>query len=247
MLLKKIKFLLGGINKFTQLELSERNTFTELERIARKESAEFIYNNLKQSILFDNEYAYWSYLISRIPHTGLMLEFGVYHGDSINHIAKQLSENKDDRTIYGFDSFEGFSEDWGGTELGKGAMSLHGNLPEVLSNVSLIKGWAEETYLPFLNKTQNDEKTIAYLHLDMDVYTPTKFVLENSIKYLQPGTIIDFDDFLGFPGWKYGEFKAFQETLVHQVKYEHIAYCENPWIKKPHNGRIKSAIVITDV
>ena len=182
MLLKKIRQLLGGINKYTQLELSERSTFTELERIARKESAEYMYNNLEQSILFDNAYAYWSYLISRIPQTGLLLEFGVYHGNSINHIAKQLLENKDDRTIYGFDSFEGLSEDFGGTGIRKGEMSLHGNLPEVLSNVRLIKGWAEETFLPFLDKTENGKKTIAYLHLDMDVYTPTKFVLENSIK-----------------------------------------------------------------
>jgi hypothetical protein len=246
MMIKKLRQVFGGINKFTHLELSERTTFTELEKLARRESAEYIYNNLRKAILFENAYDYWSHLISKVLHTGLLMEFGVYYGNSINHIARQLSENNDKRIIYGFDSFEGLSENFGGTGLGERAMSLNGKMPDVLSNVHLIKGWVEDTFVPFLDKIESDEKSIAYMHLDMDVYTATKWVLENSIEFLRPGTIIDFDDLLGFPGWKEGEYKALKETLDHQVKYEHIAYCELDYLKKPYKGIVKSAIVITD-
>jgi macrocin-O-methyltransferase TylF-like protien len=39
---------------------------------------------------------------------GLVCEFGVWRGDSLRRLAALFSE----RTIYGFDSFEGLPEDW---------------------------------------------------------------------------------------------------------------------------------------
>jgi hypothetical protein len=43
-----------------------------------------------------------------VPSTGLILEFGVFSGNSINIIADKFPL----RTIYGFDSFEGLPEEW---------------------------------------------------------------------------------------------------------------------------------------
>lgn len=40
----------------------------------------------------------------------IFLEFGVHNGSSINFFAKHYQ-----KTIYGFDSFDGLPESWGGT------------------------------------------------------------------------------------------------------------------------------------
>ena len=244
---KSFRKIVRNIDQFTIMELNKNHTYSELKKIARKESAEYIYSHLSIAILFNSDESYWSYLMTNKPKDGLLLEFGVYLGRSINYMAEQLKKDKDPRTFYGFDSFEGLSEDWGGTSLTRGTFSTSGELPEVLPNVKLIKGWVNDTLLPFLDKIDETDRIISYLHLDMDVYSPTKYVLNNIIPYLKVGSIIDFDDLIGFPGWKQGEFKAMQETLDNICKYEHIAYCELNHLKEPYQGIMKSAIKITDI
>jgi hypothetical protein len=64
------------------------------------------------------------------------LEFGVYRGTSINFFASRLNG-----VLYGFDSFEGLNESMPGTNAIKGTFNLGGDMPTVLSNVKLIKGW----------------------------------------------------------------------------------------------------------
>ena len=78
----------------------------------------------------------------------LWLEFGVASGNTINYISKFTNN-----TVYGFDSFEGLPEKWrDGIE--KGFFSRNGILPQVNSNVKLIKGWFNETLVDFI-KIQN--------------------------------------------------------------------------------------------
>ena len=48
------------------------------------------------------------YSISKTKANGLFLEFGVSAGRTVNYIASLVP----DKTIYGFDSFEGLPEDW---------------------------------------------------------------------------------------------------------------------------------------
>ena len=77
---------------------------------------------------------------ANVQLNGLLIEFGVWKGRSINYFAKRVSE-----TIYGFDSFEGLKEDWSGWGFAKGAFDLGGKLPKVENNVILIKGWFDKT------------------------------------------------------------------------------------------------------
>jgi hypothetical protein len=87
------------------------------------------------------------------PNT-LWLEFGVASGRTINYISKFTTDK-----VYGFDSFEGLPEKWrDGFE--KGAFNRNGDLPEVNHNVELIKGWFNETLLPFI-QAQN-KKSFLY-------------------------------------------------------------------------------------
>ena len=101
----------------------------------------------------------------------LFLEFGVFQGKSINFFAKKIGAKK----IYGFDSFVGLNEDWEGTEYPKGYFDLKGNLPKVEKNVILIKGRVQDTLREFI-KEKNIK--ISFIHIDLDTYESTKFVLE---------------------------------------------------------------------
>ena len=44
----------------------------------------------------------------------------------------------------------------------------------------------------------NNDKKIAFIHLDLDTYNSTSFVLKKIKNFLQPGSIILFDEFYGF-------------------------------------------------
>ena len=79
------------------------------------------------------------------------------------------------------------------------------------SNVKLIEGWVEDTFEKFLSEHEGQE--IAFVHLDMDTYESTAFILEKIKKRLLPGAIILFDEFYGFPNWEKYEYKALIEKL----------------------------------
>ena len=49
--------------------------------------------------------------------------------------------------------------------------------------------------------------------MDLDLYLPTRFVLENIKNKLKQGAIIIFDQFYGYPNWENHEFRAFSEIF----------------------------------
>src|ERR1043166_1927611 len=102
---------------------------------------------------------------------GLYAEFGVYKGDSINRLARLRPH----QIFHGFDSFEGLPESW---TLGArtGAFSVGGRLPAVHNNVVLVKGHFEQTLSEFISRC--DKKAVAFLHVDCDLYSATKIVLD---------------------------------------------------------------------
>lgn len=134
----------------------------------------------------------------------LICEFGVWRGVSVNFIAK-LTGN----TVYGFDSFEGLPEQWGGDHWKKGDFALS-SIPKVRSNVTLVKGWFNETLPPFLKEHKGQ---VGFLHIDSDLYSSCKTVFELLESRLGPGSVIVFDEYFNFPQWEEGEHKAFQEFL----------------------------------
>lgn len=154
------------------------------------------------------------------PHT-LWLEFGVASGKTINYIS-QFTQG----TVYGFDSFEGLPETWRpGFE--KGAFSSHGVLPPVANNVELVKGWFHET-LPHFLQTHSDQK-ISFLHIDCDLYSSTRFILECVKDHLAPDCIVIFDELVNYPGYESGELKAWMEFITeNKVDYEWIGMNGTP-------------------
>lgn len=161
--------------------------------------------------------------------TGLVLEFGTATGRTLNQFAHWLPN----KTIYGFDSWQGLPEKFNDLPAGHFAQEL----PKVLSNCFLVQGWfgtrpvqdqsniAQNTALAFATTTQ---APIALLHLDADLYSSTKTVLDAFAKHIVPGTVILFNEYWNHPTWKKHEFKAWQEYCkMYGVDYEYIGYASD--------------------
>ena len=155
------------------------------------------------------------------PNT-LWLEFGVESGKTINYISKFTNDK-----VYGFDSFEGLPEKWR-NGFDKGAFNRNGNLPNVNSNVELIKGWFNETLLNFI---QTHNKKVSFVHMDADLYSSTKYIFDVLKDYIDTDCIIVFDELVNYPGFDgdKGELKAFYEFITeNKVDYEWIGMNGTP-------------------
>ena len=195
-----------------------KNSIDHLHHRAAARSAEFIEANGSKALIFSRKQHLWPWLATQIPSEGIMMECGVFKGRSINSMAKLFP----DRTLHGFDSFEGLSEDWVGVNLGEGAFDLKGKLPEVEGNVALTKGWVDETLPLFFEKEKGD---IAYLHVDTDTYSPAKTILNLAKPRFKKGTIVLFDELIGYPFWEEGEFRALTEELD-SSRFEYIGFSQ---------------------
>ena len=159
--------------------------------------------------------------LSHKPDT-LWMEFGVYTGNTINYISQFTNEK-----VYGFDSFEGLPEKWR-DGFDKGKFSVNGNLPIVNNNVILIKGWFDETLTEFMTMTN---KKVSFIHLDADLYSSTKFVLNTLKNYIDTDCVIVFDELVNYQGFdcETGELRAFHEFITENcVDYKWIGMNGTP-------------------
>ena len=183
-----------------------------------KKSYEYFKNFFKKSVLLRSP-DYHRYIIEKAKENDPLsvkfyLESGVFEGSSINFFSKYVN------TIYGFDSFQGLKEDWVGWILPKGTFNLNKKLPTLNKNVIPVIGWVQDTLSPFLDKHKPE---INFVHLDMDTYESTKFVLKKIKPYLIKNSIIAFDQIYNFPGWQLGEYKALIETF-NDNEYKFICF-----------------------
>jgi hypothetical protein len=149
---------------------------------------------------------------------GLNMEFGVYKGDSINMLAKLAP----DRTIWGFDSFEGLPEQWT-IESKKGAFDVGGKLPKVRKNVALVKGFYSDTLPKF--SAENKTEAVSFLHVDCDLYSATREIFHFLGDRFRPGTVIVFDEYYNYPDWLWHEYKAWMEFVEERnVKFTYLAF-----------------------
>ena len=191
---------------------------------AIKDSLSFVLLNFKYAEVFEKRENLYKWALDRSIKKGLILEFGVHNGKSINAIAKFT-----DKKIHGFDSFEGLPMDGklpttkdDGVKWYVGKMNNFGKMPNVKKNVKLHKGWFDETLPKFFSK---EKEKISLMHIDCDIYSSTLSVLKNSKKNITSGTIIIFDEYLNYEGWQKNEHRAFQEFCgKFKIKFDFIAY-----------------------
>lgn len=177
-----------------------------------------------------------------LPVPGVMMEFGVLHG---RHLAawtalRGIHEPTNTvRRIIGFDTFLGFPDvsemDEVSPSAVPGRFRTAKGYPEHLRDVLrahefgeqmghfqrslVVEGDVRRTVPDYLR--EHPETIIALAYFDLDLYEPTKGVLEQIIPYLAKGSIIAFDE-LAHPKWP-GETAALREMLdlgnvcLHQV------------------------------
>ena len=149
---------------------------------------------------------------------GDIIECGVFKGASLIRFLtfRDLIEKKDKRKVIGFDAFGKFphpNKDYKNNKADKIFAKRHDdnigfginmNLlkkylkKKKITNYKLVKGDVLKTLPNYLKK--NKKSKIALLHLDLDVYEPTRFVLNNLYKYISKNGIILLDDYSHIQG-----------------------------------------------
>lgn len=197
----------------------------EIQKLSHQTAAEYALKHFNNSIYFQSKSKLYQFIKSDVlkatDSQKIHAEFGVFKGQSINYFANCKTESQ----WYGFDSFEGLPENWNGSGKTKEHFTTLGKLPKVKHNVTLIPGLFEKT-LPQWVQSMN--RTFAFLHLDADLYSSTKQVLDITENYIDENTLILFDEYFGYVGWENGEHKAWIEWLSDKpYRAECIAFAGN--------------------
>jgi predicted O-methyltransferase YrrM len=189
----------------------------ELQRRATISAANFVQSGMPGALFCANKFDHLTCAWERVP-AGLALEFGVYKGVTITHLARLAP----DRQFFGFDSFFGLPEQWSGNRYSKLNFDRKGKIPKVPPNVTIVEGWFHETLPGFLAK---HNEPIAFMHIDCDIHSSTKTVLDLTAGRLAPGAVLVFDEFFNYPGFELHEYKAFFEFVERfDVEYRFVGY-----------------------
>jgi len=170
---------------------------------------------------------------------GDVLEFGVYKGTSFTRLIsfRDLFEHSSSRRLIGFDAFGKFPDELalesdqefvekfesaGGYGISKEDLTKCLELKNT-ENFELVEGDITKTLPTFLEK--NPFLKIALLHIDVDVYEPSKVILEHLWDKVVKGGILMLDDYALVEG----ETKAVDEFFQGQdIKIRKPDYCFNP-------------------
>lgn len=189
-----------------------------LQRAALAETVEFIRAEMPGAIAFDTPRDLLAHALTLLPDAGLVAEFGVNEGGTINFIARRLPG----RTIDGFDSFEGLPEDWAGAHLTRGMFSRRGRPPSVRRNVRLHPGLFDDSLPRFAAAHPGP---LAFLHVDCDLYSSTASVFRHLGDRVGPGTVIVFDEYFNYPNWQAHEHRAFREFVAaRRLAFDYLGY-----------------------
>jgi hypothetical protein len=170
---------------------------------------------------------------------GEIVECGVFKGTSLIRFASYRNfYKKQTKKIIGFDTFgkfpsAGFSKD---INVRKKFVQQSGNqsiakkqLEKILKhkkigmNVELVKGDIRKTIIEYLE--EYPKLKISLLNLDVDLYEPSKVILENFYPRMTKGGIIILDDYGVFPG----ETKAVNEFIKKtKIKIQKFDFRKTP-------------------
>lgn len=146
-------------------------------------------------------------IFKKITQTpGDIFEFGVFKGNSLIRFATFRDMLNLNKKVYGFDIFGKFPKQKN-LEDNKFIKKFEKSSGEGISvnklkkflfhkslhNIELYKGDILSTLNKFLKL--NKKIKISLLHIDVDVYEPTKFILENLYDKIEKNGIIIFDDY----------------------------------------------------
>lgn len=189
---------------------------------ASSQSVQFVETKLKGAVPLESDAEILHYASNQVGLDGLFIELGTGKARTTNFLAA-LNPKK---TIYTFDSYLGHPAEWdkGNVVMSKDyfAWPKDEKLPALFHNVQLIQGWFVDT-LPSFVRSQTD--SIAFLHVDCEIYESTAQALDILGPKMADGTVILFDEFYNYPNYKAHEYKAFYEFLEkYSFEPEYLAY-----------------------
>ena len=141
-------------------------------------------------------------------------EFGVGEGESLDWFA---AHKPAETPLVGFDSFQGIPEPWLDLPAGQWkSPPYQSHRPDV----RIVLGRFEDS----LSRREVRDalgSQIGMLHIDCDLYSSTRAVLDGIADRIGAGTVIVFDELYGYPGWPRHEARAlFEFCRRHRVEIE---------------------------
>ncbi len=183
-----------------------------------QDSAAFVGEHMPTAKVFWEPPDTLRFALGEIKGPGLALEFGVATGSTLKIIADTVAG---DRTVAGFDVFTGLPETWRtGFPAGEFAQE-----PPDIPGATIVPGLFEDTLPAFL---ADNHEPIAFVHVDCDLYSSSKTVLDLVTDRLAPEAVLVFDEFFNYPGWQQHEYRAWIEFVSRTGRsFEYLAYTGN--------------------
>lgn len=201
--------LVRTVEEMTRTVVQEANLRTRHDLLAAADrdavlsSARFSIETMPNALTFPSPRATLEHALGLAPAGGMALEFGVFSGQTL----KVIADARGGTDVYGFDSFKGLPEAWR-SGFPAGAFGVDA-VPEV-PGAELVVGWFDETLPRFLAEKP---EPVAFLHVDADIYSSTRTVLDHVGPRLQAGSVVVFDEYFNYPGWQQHEHRAWQEYV----------------------------------
>lgn len=227
-----------------------------LQIVGDDHNRDFFFEMQKHSMhlrteFFSRQLAIYELYKKTMDLPGSVVEFGVRNGANFFFLSRLLEvfhpaqrhDGISSRHIYGFDTFSGFPqisrEDQAPTswhEMHEGGISGDRDIffhdfkrfkeqSPIASRLHIIEGDVMETWSVFLQEQPGVR--FSFVYFDLDIYAPTKFLLETIWDKCVPGAIVVFDEFglKEFPGESLAADEFFQEK---NVQYRSIQWCYCP-------------------
>jgi hypothetical protein len=179
------------LEKLTEYSLDQRHTCVALDGAANLTPPG---KGWDETVLRGRE-AVWKQTVSRLGVTdALLLEFGVFQGDSMRGFLDLLRSPAS--RFFGFDSFEGLPEAWRGNKAGH--FSTGGSTPQIRDpRVRFVKGWFRDSLPPMLDELEAlAQGRTVIVHFDADLYSSTLYLLFTLTQRFKT-FIFFFDEFAG--------------------------------------------------
>jgi hypothetical protein len=143
----------------------------------------------------ERKYSAYSLAKSVLWAGGDIAECGAYNGATAHFLALAIRQENEERHLYLFDSFEGLSEPgphdssyWHAGSLAVDEAICRQNLSE-FGNVHFLRGWIPDRF------AEVAERSFCFVHVDVDLYEPTRASIEFFYERLVPGGMLLCDDY----------------------------------------------------
>ena len=187
----------------------------------------------------------------RLQRSGTWCEFGVADGSTLRRIAPFRGS----ACVWGFDTFSGLPEEWVRRD---DVVHLAGHFAQervpLVAGAHLVTGLFQDT-LP----SWCPPEPVTFAHVDCDLGSATRCVLDHVGPKLAPGAFVAFDEALEYPGHEEHEILALYEAELKGLRWEPVfaggerlaIVCAGPVVNFPipdaRTRRNDAAILVGDL